>query len=297
MTLYSYINASAVSTANAWQEVNGETYDVNFLPMGSLQDGDNPDVRVYDMDTSGEITFRNVGNQLCFVIKLDVTGAVTHDPMPPTLYDFTQPLSDNDVENLNADDKWTINEDGKTWELSGLLYERNVFGPLVANGQNIEMTDGLLFTRDNSEGLAKGIKFNNKKNLGLVNSVIIVSIPETAANDIIRIRFASTDAEGGETSFTMTNANVESIATVDKQDFELKVNRDAATTLRTSGNVAIYQIAINKELPSEEEGAATAISELTTMTGDAAAYNLAGQRVGESYKGVIVKNGKKIITK
>lgn len=298
MTFYSYINhESANARLSDWKEVNGVAYDEKYVPMGAYQDYGNPDVRVYDVDATGSVTFTNAGEQLCFVLVLDVTGAETRPAMDPTLYDFTQALSDNDVTNLSADANWTTVEEGKTWELAGSIAERNQYVSLTANGNNIEMTDGLLFTRDNSEGLAQGIKFNNKKNLSLINSNIIISIPQTAEGDIVRIRFASSDTEGGETTFTVSNADKSTITTVDKQDFALTVGRDAATTLTTSGKVNIFQIAINTELPTETDGAATAIQEVQTAQKGGAAYNLAGQRVANGFKGVVVKDGKKMLVK
>lgn len=297
-TFYSYVNINENPRTTGWKEMNGIQYEVGKVPMGSLSDGSDPDIRVFDMDNAtGSFTFTNTGEQICFVIALDVTGAETRPASSPKLYDFTKELSQNDIDNFTADEKWTVSEDGKTYELTSLIYDRNVYGPLMANGSKIEMTDGLLFTRDNSEGLAKGIKFNNKKNLSLINGAIIISLPETAEGDVVRIRMASGDDAGAETTFTVTNGDVASLTTVDKQDFEFKVVRDAATKLKTSGKVNIYQIAINTELPAETDGAATAIQEVQTAQEGGAAYNLAGQRVANGFKGVVVKDGKKMLVK
>ncbi len=297
-TFYSYVNTNENPRTTGWKEMNGIQYEVGKVPMGSLSDGSDPDIRVFDMDNAtGSFTFTNTGVQICFVIALDVTGAETRPASSPKLYDFTKELSQNDIDNFTADEKWTVSEDGKTYELTSLIYDRNVYGPLMANGSKIEMTDGLLFTRDNSEGLAKGIKFNNKKNLSLINGAIIISLPETAKDDVIRIRMESSDDTGAETTFTVTNGDVASLVTVDKQDFEFKVVRDAATKLKTSGKVNIFQIAINKELPAETDGATTAIQEVQTAQEGGAAYNLAGQRVANGFKGVVVKDGKKMLVK
>jgi hypothetical protein len=42
-------------------------------------------------------------------------------------------------------------------------------------------------------------------------------------------------------------------------------------------------------------GDATGIDSLNAADDDAPAYNLAGQKVGKNYKGIIVKNGKKVL--
>ena len=295
MTLYSYINAASSGHVNAWKEVNGEEYVPSFLPMGGYSTVDEPDVRVYEVNTTGDITFTNTGDQLMFVLVLDVTGATTRPPMEPTLYDFTQPLTDADIAALEADEKWQLSEDGKSWALNGTLYERNVSGPLVANDHVISLTDGLLFGRNNSEGLAKGIVYEMKHDLNLVNSAIYFSIPETAEGDIIRIRFASKDEN--EQGFDITNTDVASISTAEQKDFEMKVLSDRATVFTSTGGTKILQLAINKELPAVEGGAATAISEVKAEQTDGAAYNMAGQRVSDSYKGVMIRNGKKIVVK
>ena len=84
LTLYSVIMNASNTTPNGWKEVGGENYqtgdnDYKNVPMGAYNDVDdyntNPDVRSYDIDqTGGTITFTNAGNQLSFVIALDILG-------------------------------------------------------------------------------------------------------------------------------------------------------------------------------------------------------------------------------
>ena len=74
MTIYSYINATSGTRTCNWKEVNGDEYDVNFLPMGAYSDAEDPepDVRVYGPFDTQSITFTNGGEQLMFVMVLDV---------------------------------------------------------------------------------------------------------------------------------------------------------------------------------------------------------------------------------
>ena len=56
----------------------------------------------------------------------------------------------------------------------------------------------------------------------------------------------------------------------------------------------------SKKLNTEAEGTikvspSTGINSLDAATDDAPAYNLAGKKVGKNYKGIIVKNGKKVL--
>ena len=82
LTLYSFIHSEKNATANGWKEVGGVDYqagekDYKNVAMGAYTDvadyNTNPDVRVYDIDqTGGTVTFTNGGNQLSFVIGLDI---------------------------------------------------------------------------------------------------------------------------------------------------------------------------------------------------------------------------------
>ena len=75
ITFYSFIN-DAVANGSYWKEFNGEDISGD-VPMGatnSLSDPvTTPDVRVFPLDgETSSITFTNAGQQLCFVIALDV---------------------------------------------------------------------------------------------------------------------------------------------------------------------------------------------------------------------------------
>lgn len=77
MTLYSYSTANQASARlSGWADVNG-AQEYKSIPMGAFSDVadclTNPDVRVYNIDpTATEIQFTNTGEQLAFVIALDV---------------------------------------------------------------------------------------------------------------------------------------------------------------------------------------------------------------------------------
>ena len=76
ITIYSVIN-SAVARTSYWKEFNGETINGENVPMGAWNNvadrTTNPDVRVFPLTgEETEITFTNAGEQLGFVIALDV---------------------------------------------------------------------------------------------------------------------------------------------------------------------------------------------------------------------------------
>lgn len=83
LTIYSVVNKAKASAAvSGWKEVGGVDYQTGEkvytnVPMGAFSDvadyNTNPDVRVYDIDqTGGTVTFTNAGEQLFFVIGLDI---------------------------------------------------------------------------------------------------------------------------------------------------------------------------------------------------------------------------------
>ena len=74
ITFYSVIN-SAEARTSYWKEFNGT--DINSdVPMGAWNTVTdrltNPDVRVFPLNGESTITFTNAGEQLCFIIALDV---------------------------------------------------------------------------------------------------------------------------------------------------------------------------------------------------------------------------------
>lgn len=77
ITFYSFINAATSSTPSYWKEFNGENISGANVPMGAWNDVADylttPDVRVFQLNgNETSITFNNAGEQLCFVIALDV---------------------------------------------------------------------------------------------------------------------------------------------------------------------------------------------------------------------------------
>ncbi|MDE6807553.1 MAG: hypothetical protein K2I98_03725, partial [Prevotella sp.] len=62
-----------------------------------------------------------------------------------------------------------------------------------------------------------------------------------------------------------------------------------------TGNIMVSSIEIT---PAKDEDDPTGINTINAeANGNAASFNLAGQKVSEAYKGIIVKNGKKVMMK
>jgi len=63
------------------------------------------------------------------------------------------------------------------------------------------------------------------------------------------------------------------------------------------GTTIVKKVEVYEKVGSSARGAGTAIHAVKTENADDTIYNLAGQRVDASYKGVVIKNGKKLIQK
>lgn len=215
-----------------------------------------------------------------------------------TTWNFTE-LSATDKANLNADtENWGSQDfDGDSgWKNLNVLAARNVYVGLTANNVKLELTDGLLFARDNSAGLGEGqVVIKEGVALNLTGSNDMIKIENLAKDDVVRIKFTSNSATEAR-GFNVINAEPASIMSeskTDVKDAELKVTANGDVILKTTKSVNIWAITINAELP--------VVSGIQTVKAAAvqngAIYNLAGQKVSESYKGVVIKNGKKMVTK
>ena len=117
LTFYSYVNkAEQTDRAAYWKEVGGVAYDV-ISSGGELmcfQDFENPDVRTYTLDSPmNAVTFTNTGEQLCYVLLVDVMDAASG------------------IEGINADN----NKKGVMYNLSGQKVNSSYKGIVIMNGK------------------------------------------------------------------------------------------------------------------------------------------------------------------
>lgn len=230
-----------------------------------------------------------------FEFVSDGTTVVPLEPTAATTWDFTKELGSADAANLEADaTKWAFDTENGYWANKTVLTERNVFAALEANGTELAITKGLTFTRDHNSGLDAGrIRIAPEKFFAINGSAIIINFGTLAKDDVIKIRLKGSG--DSERSITATNAEG-SLTTTDteKHEVEFKVKVDGEVTLAPSNGFQFLAITINADLP-EETGISTVKAE--TVEGNAAVYNLQGQRVDASYRGVVIQNGKKAIQK
>jgi predicted RNA-binding protein len=222
-------------------------------------------------------------------------GDTPADPTAPTTWDFTQALSDNDAANLAADKTtWTFDESNNYWKNVAVLADQNVFTDLTAGNAVLDVTKGLTFARDNSEGLAADkVRIKSKNYVAVNGGKISISLGTLVKDDVVKIRFKG--AGVSERSLTVSNTEVVSgsLATEDQDEHEveLKVLKNNVVTITTSNGFQFMAITVNAELPTgvngvKAEGAKAKVG---------GTVNLDGQQVGADYKGVVIKDGKKVM--
>lgn len=265
---------------------------------------DDPVEETYTLEADAdEIYLGRNGNTATFITTLKVVrgGETVLDPTAPTTWNFAEGLSDADKAALDADaETWTF-ADGY-YSNAVVLTERNVYAPLKANGAELEFTKGLTFTRDNSEGLGAGRVrlYAENPSLYLNGSANSIKIPALIKGDVVRVR-----VKGGGTSersvnvSNVDNGTVASVVEGEGEDAkavavesEMTVSANGDVVLSPSNGFYFLAITVNSELPVET--AIQGVKNVTVET-DAPAYNLAGQKVGKNFKGIMIQNGKKVI--
>lgn len=259
---------------------------------------DDPAEETYTLTEDYDILYlgRN-GNTATFIttLRVDRGEVKPSDPTAPTTWDFSQELSANDAANLAADvTTWTFDETNNYWKNIAVLAERNVFEPLKANGAELELTKGLTFTRDNSAGLGEDrVRIKSKNYVAVNGSSVSISLGSLVKDDVVKIKFKAS----GDTDRSLTVSNTELVsgslttADTDEHEVELKVLKDNPVTITTSNGFQFMAITVNAELPT----GVNSVKATGTKAKVAGTVNLAGQQVGADYKGVVIKDGKKVM--
>ena len=220
---------------------------------------------------------------------------VPSDPTAPTTWDFTKALSDNDAANLAADaNTWTFDETNNYWKNATVLAERNEFVSLTAGNAVLDVTKGLTFARDNSEGLGEDrVRIKSKNYIAVNGSKMSISLGELVKDDVVKIKFKNAGSD--ERYLTVSNTEVVSgsltVADQEEHEVELKVLVDNSVIITTSNGFQFMAITVNAELPTGVNGVKAEGAKAKV----AGTVNLAGQQVGADYKGIVVKDGKKVM--
>lgn len=245
------------------------------------------------------------------------------------VWDFTK-WSDATIANLKADaaasktsgwsdvekaadaeagaDPTEASKDNCFWSVA----EPNADGTLSANGVVIEELKGLVWNSAYSVKRSLAIAVNYQKALsdyagpaylwlgGGKNKIPCFTIPGVKAGSTITMEVEShkaSDARGvelytGVDADNLVDANTkigDSFTPKEKDTHSWTIDNDCDVIVYNTNGCHIYKIEI---------ATGTGIQAVKTATvGNGYIYNLAGQRVDANYKGVVIKNGQKMIQK
>ncbi len=249
------------------------------------------------------------GKTATFVTTLKVVRGGTEtditepDPvLPPTAattWNFSV-LSSTDQANLDADtENWKFDEEKSRYTyIPSFTSEQGKANNIVlkANGAELEILNGLYVGRDGSIDANKfGIDL--EKGFNLPGSKYRIIIPNLAKDDEIKIRI--TGSADGSRGVTLTGVGTEnSVASVDKAVAEgtFTVAANGNIIIETTGGLTVNALSVNAELP-EEVADGISVLKAETVEGNGVIYNLQGQRVDANYRGVVIKNGHKVVIK
>lgn len=223
-----------------------------------------------------------------FGFKFVAGSAEEPDPTEqtaPQTWRFLNELSETDVTNIVADaTNWTSDKSNNKYTCIPAL----AAAPAKAGENDIELLKGLNFT-------TKANKFNiysgSRLNFGDAGLAIIV--PTVVKNDLVTIEYASTNASEARGFVLPANAEVKdgNLTSTEKTTVTFKVKKSGSLDLYTSGGLNVYRMALNAELPEKTSGIAT----VKAAKANDAMFNVAGQKVAEGYKGLVIMNGKKYV--
>lgn len=210
-------------------------------------------------------------------LTLNVTAPSTYETI--RLWDFTK--RSTETETLLDNSGWSYSSGNYTCDVALAK------SPLTANDTEIEEAKGLLFTCPANQFVyySSSIRFNKP---------CVIYVPDVKKDDKIAITWKSANSTA-QRGFTAKNLSSKSFTTDGTQKtVECNVLEDGEVEYNSaSGGIYVYSIGLKRQ-------AATGIKNLTTKRPNdqtTAIYNLAGQKVGADYKGIVIRNGRKQINK
>ena len=261
ITIYSVINSAAARTCY-WKEFNGENIDGSNVPMGAWNDvtdrTTNPDVRVFPLTgNEAEITFTNAGEQLGFVIALDVIEvpvAIT-PTYAKTTYVTTKALDFSSVEGLKA------------------------YVATDASAGKVTLSE--------VAAVPAGTPLMLVGTAGTEYTVPVAATAEAPANNMFRAGDGTTEFDGTTFDYILYSDGLFyqiGSGSVDTTKAYLHCDTDPTT----SGSRALA-ISFGNET--------TGISNVNANVKENGYYDLQGRSVAQPQKGLYIVNGKKVIIK
>lgn len=289
--------ASKGSTASSFEAVEGGTADASNPADAGTKQTDPANFTEFKFNaTGGDLTIQEkTGGYNLASITISGGGEVTpSDPTPATTWDFTK-MSQAAKDALAANADWAYTESSGRY-----AYQTELAADTYVDLASIGFLDGagIEVGRNGGKLNAGNIRVDVDQRIQLNTSNGVFKIKNLAKDDQVSIRYKSASDE--ERTFTVTNANVSTLVAPASSSEDAQ--KDATMTVANNGDLVLQQskainviaIVVNTTLPE-----ATGIQAITTTTENvnAPAYNLAGQQVDKSFKGVVIQNGKKLIQK
>lgn len=202
----------------------------------------------------------------------------------------------NDWANLSADeDNWVFDSAGRWFNTSSNCPSEPT--TMTADGKELNFTKGLkfFFTRS-AQGILR-LDPNPTRGITINNNGGNLVIPNLKAGDEITYAHR-TGSNGQSRTWTVTNATVTSgsltSSTGDFTTVKLTVDDDGDVTFCPSAGMSVNYILVMRPATGISNIGADAEASINV---NAQKVNLLGQPVGESYKGIVVSNGKKFVRK
>lgn len=235
---------------------------------------------------AGKVTITITANDDIYVsnltqtISLNVTAPSTYETIK--LWDFNS-RSQQTTDLLNSSD-WTAS--GGNFTCTEAL-DRS---PLTADGTEIEETKGLLFTCPANQL----VYYTNSIR---VNKPATIYVPGLKKDDKLAVTWKSANSTA-ERGFTTKNLSASAFNTNGtKKTVESNVLEDGEVVLTSpTGGIYIYSIELKRQgatgIHHPEISGNSRLSDNSRHS-----YNLAGQKVGANYKGIVIRNGRKQLNK
>ena len=310
VTFYSYINYNRVDKGSAgracyWKEVGGVEYTEETAVGGLMtayNDKDdyqtNPDVRSFTFSTPlNPVTFTNIGEQACYVVEIEVVDAVPAAPEVDNIEAFA--ALGNGTEATLVLDKCKV-----TYVNGKYVYVRDNTGGLCFYNQSAFADAANTWQLG---GKVKGTVsiYNGLTQMNVTDASAVthtegeaykpVEIAQADAKDhicdLVKFTDAVTVVADGNKFYNNANKDIQIY-----DNFKLNYTiADGDVINNLTGVIIVYNTQI--EIAPTEAPVATGIDTIKADVADATIYNLAGQKVGKDYKGIVIVNGKKFMQK
>ena len=261
ITFYSFIN-SAEARTSYWSEVNGETYTAD-VPMGAWNTVDdrltNPDARVFALDGESSITFTNAGEQLCFIIAIDVIEAPQEVTMGANGWATAIATKNLDFSGVAGLTAYTATESAGVVTLTKV--------------NDVPAGTGVVLKGDNSTKYEVPAIYESTTDAGALQGSATATTTVEGDFDFYGLTW-----NGSKAQFAKINAG----QVIPAGKAFLKI---AAASARETLDIVF---AGNET---------TGIENVKAAAEDGAVYNLQGVRVAQPTKGLYIVNGKKMLVK